>query len=497
MQQDDLALVREFAATQSETAFAALVERHIGLVHSAALRQTGDAHLAGDITQAVFIILARKAAALGRDTILPAWLYRATRFTAADALKQQRRRQAREQEAYMQSTLQSGGDAASPAESETAWQQLAPALDDAMACLAERDRAALVLRYFENRPWQEVAGLMQVTEDAAQKRVTRALEKLRGLFAKRGVTLTAALIAGAVSANSVQAAPVGLAKTISAVAMAKGAAASTSTLTLVKGALKIMAWTKMQTAVVAVGTVLLAAGTTSVVINKMESPSVPESLWELKLGNLEKVPPVLIIRPTRFSDSSAMMNGEKIIIHNSDFKGLLEVAYAITNAEGNGPQFFSRQRMVLPADAPQGGYDLMFTLPNHPMEKLQQAIRQKFGFTARREIRDTDALVLAVKDPVRLALHASLSGSKMNFKNGTNFLAYSKFPIAEEAQTLAGFFSKPVILQAGLSGNYDLTYKWEDVDRRKESVSNELAQAGLELVPTNMPIEMLVVEKSK
>jgi RNA polymerase sigma factor (sigma-70 family) len=222
MMPDDMTLVREFAATQSEPAFAALVERHVALVHSAALRQTSDVHLAEEITQAVFIVLARKASSLGEDTILPAWLYRATRYATADALKRQRRRQAREQEAYMQSALPTDDPGA-------AWQQLAPLLDDVMDQLSERDRAPLVLRYFENRPWREIAGLMRVNEDAAQKRVARALEKLRELFAKRGLTLTAALVAGAVSANSVPAAPAGLAAKISAAALA-GTAATTATI---------------------------------------------------------------------------------------------------------------------------------------------------------------------------------------------------------------------------------------------------------------------------
>src|SRR5437773_6473159 len=121
MKSDDMALVREFAASQSEPAFAALVQRHLGLVHSAALRQAGDAHLAEEIAQAVFIILARKARTLGPKTILSAWLYRTTRYAAADALKTRRRRAHREQEAYVQSILN---------ESETdTWRQLAPLLD--------------------------------------------------------------------------------------------------------------------------------------------------------------------------------------------------------------------------------------------------------------------------------------------------------------------------------------------------------------------------------
>jgi RNA polymerase sigma factor (sigma-70 family) len=221
MMSDDMTLVREFAANQSEPAFAAQVERHIGLVHSAALRQVGDAHLAEEITQAVFIILARKAASLGTKTILSAWLYRTTRYAAADALRARRRRQAREQEAHMQSILnQPDADA---------WAQLAPLLDDALAELGETDRTALVLRFFENKTAREIAGALRMEESAAQKRVARALEKLRALFVKRGVTLTATVIAGAVAANSVHAAPAGLAVTVNAAALA---AAGTGAFTL-------------------------------------------------------------------------------------------------------------------------------------------------------------------------------------------------------------------------------------------------------------------------
>ena len=245
-------LVREFAASQSEPAFAALVERHIGLVHSAALRQVGDVHLAEEITQAVFIILARKAASLGPKTILSAWLYRTTRYAAADALKARRRRQAREQEAHMQSTLnQPDADA---------WVQLAPLLDDALAELGETDRTALVLRFFENKTAREIAGALRMEEAAAQKRVARALEKLRAIFVKRGVTLTATVIAGAVAANSVQAAPVALVKTISAVAVAKGVAATTSTLTLVKGTIKMMTSTKTFTAAAILTSAIFSQG---------------------------------------------------------------------------------------------------------------------------------------------------------------------------------------------------------------------------------------------
>ena len=130
------------------------------------------------------------------------------------------------------------------------WPQIAPQLDVAMAGLGEKDRNAVVLRFFENKSLGEVGLALGASEAAAKMRVNRALEKLRKFFSKRGIILPAALIAGAVSANSVHAAPAGLAIAVTATA-AKGSAAAASTLTLVKGALKLMAWTKMKSAAVA------------------------------------------------------------------------------------------------------------------------------------------------------------------------------------------------------------------------------------------------------
>jgi RNA polymerase sigma factor (sigma-70 family) len=255
---DDLTLLREFARNNSQTAFAALVERHIHLVYSVALRQVRDPLLAEEITQAVFIILARKAGSLGDKIVLPAWLCRTARYAASEALRNQRRRQRREQEAYMQTVLDREGDAPLPGSQET-WSQIAPLLEHGLDKLGRNDHDALVLRFFQNKSFAEVGAALGATEDAAKMRVGRALEKLRQFFRQRGVDSTADAITSAIAANSIQVAPAGL--TASVTAAAKGAAASSSTLILVKGALKIMAWTKIKTTVAVGAVALLAAGT--------------------------------------------------------------------------------------------------------------------------------------------------------------------------------------------------------------------------------------------
>ena len=263
----DMDLVREFARHNSEAAFTELVRRHIALVYSVARRCTGNDSDAQDVTQAVFIILARKAAGLRERTLLPGWLYETTRFTAARLLRTNVRRQQREQEAYMQSTL-------NEADTADVWEKLSPHLEDAMSKLAERDRALLVLRFYQNKSGPEAAALLGLREAAVHKRTARALEKLRKIFIQRGIALSTTVIAGAVMAYAVQAAPTALAAKVSLLA-AKGAATTTPITALVKGTMKTMTWMKIKFPVAISAIVLVTGGLVTVALSGEKSKQVP------------------------------------------------------------------------------------------------------------------------------------------------------------------------------------------------------------------------------
>jgi len=323
MTTDDMGLVQEYAAHRSEDAFAALVSRHINLVYSVAMRQLRDAHLAEEVTQAAFIILARKAGLLGPNTILSAWLCRTAQY-AADALRTQRRRQCREQEIHMQSLLNQTESGSSP------WPDIAPLLDTAMARLGEKDHSAVVLRFFEGKDLKQVGAALGISENAAKTRVSRAVEKLRKFFVKRGITLSAAVIAGAVSANSVQAAPIGLAKSVT-VAAVKGTAVTSSTFTLIKTTLKIMTWTKIKTAAVVGALAIVAAGTATIAIHRTNPPTeavmpktapspfkfagyatpedaVQSTIWATSVGDMEKL--ARGVTPEQMERVNSQMSGK-------------------------------------------------------------------------------------------------------------------------------------------------------------------------------------------
>jgi RNA polymerase sigma factor (sigma-70 family) len=187
-----------------------------------------DAHLAEDVTQVAFVALAQNARDLTHRPVLSGWLHRTARNLATKVVRTEARRRAREREAAAMNELLS-------AEADTTWKHIAPQLDAALGELSEPDRDALLLRYFERKSASEMAQTLGISDEAAQKRVNRAVERLREFFAKRGVTVGASGLAIVISANAVQAAPVGLAVTISnAAALAGTTVAATTTATASK-----------------------------------------------------------------------------------------------------------------------------------------------------------------------------------------------------------------------------------------------------------------------
>jgi RNA polymerase sigma factor (sigma-70 family) len=222
--QTDSQLLRAYIEQRAEPAFAELVRRHVDFVYSAAQRMVCDSHLAEDVTQGVFVALAEQAVQLADRPVLSGWLHSTAQNIAAQTVRTDVRRRAREQEAVAMNELIAG-------ESEAKWEQIAPHLDAALGELGEADHDALLLRYFERKSAQEMAQTLGISDEAAQKRVSRAVERLREFFSTRNVTIGVGGLIILISANAVQSAQIGLVATISAFASLAGTAVHTSTVT--------------------------------------------------------------------------------------------------------------------------------------------------------------------------------------------------------------------------------------------------------------------------
>jgi RNA polymerase sigma factor (sigma-70 family) len=245
----DAKLLRQYAELGDEAAFTEIVSRHTDLVYSIALRHMDSREVACDVAQNVFTSLAQGAHTLWRkldaNSSLAGWLSRCTRNISLNFRRDEFRRLSRETQAMKH--LDPTPDAA------LHWDQLHSLLDQAMSELNDTDHEALVLRYFENHDLLTVGRALNVSDDTAQKRVSRALEKLRAHLAGRGLKTTTDVLSIVISANAVQAAPVGLVVKLATGAL--GAAALPNSVGM--AVTKTIAMTMMQKTLI--GTALVAA----------------------------------------------------------------------------------------------------------------------------------------------------------------------------------------------------------------------------------------------
>ena len=313
MSDTDLDLLQQFARDHSQAAFTTLVQRHVNLVYSAALRQVRSPQLAEEVAQSVFADLARVAATpsspFGRrdatsQTSLTPWLYTVTRRTAIDEIRKESRRQLREQIAVEMNNMNATAND---------WKQIEPLLDDAMAALDETDRSAILLRYFENKNLREVGEALGASEDAAQKRVSRAVERLRDFFSKRNVTIGAGGLVVLISANAVQAAPVGLAATISAAVLAGTAVHAATIIT----ATKTIAMTIIQK------TIITAALAAAVGTGIYEAHQAAQLRGQVQTLQLQQAPLAEQIRQLQSSSADATNRLADLIAENARLKSNL------------------------------------------------------------------------------------------------------------------------------------------------------------------------------
>lgn len=261
---DERELLRACRSNAPEAALGQIVQRHIDLVYAAALRQVRDPHLAEDVTQAVFLVLCRKPRAAQRSKSLAGWLLTVTRYTAVDAMRRQMRQQRHEKAAARAEVV----------ETAEFWPGIAPVLDEALSKLRTTDRDAIVLRFFQEQPLVEVGRSLGIGEEAARKRVSRALEKLQILLKKRGVKVALAALGTGIAANATQAAPSHLTSVVTAAVIGDGVSASSASAALAKGAIVLMAWGRAKVVFAAMGLFVICGSVLAVVMNvtKVETP---------------------------------------------------------------------------------------------------------------------------------------------------------------------------------------------------------------------------------
>jgi RNA polymerase sigma factor (sigma-70 family) len=335
----DWDLLREYLGSGSQEAFRVLVERHIGLVYAAARRRVGNAELAEDVTQAVFMILTAKAASIRQGTPLPPWLYNVTRYTCANAMKMEKRRQRHETQAAAERPTRVEETPGSNEENQI----LLPMLDAAIDRLGDRDRAAVLLRYFEGFSFEQVGASVGSSAHAAEVRVSRAVEKLRRFFVAKGAAAPLGEVTATLAARAADAAPPGLSRTVMAAATAHAATASVTALASCAAA----GSAKAVVALVGLVVALIASGAIVIVGFQSSPPEVPPP-------NAIFNAPVVTSRATKASDPGHQQPATVVyILGNVPRTGKFEIV---------GNRYATVRQMLTAAGCPANVDELLFLL---------------------------------------------------------------------------------------------------------------------------------------
>ena len=431
MMTDTRLLLDDFARHKSETAFREIVSRYLNLVYSSALRMVdGDEHRAKDVAQIVFADLARKAGELSPEVMLGGWLHRHTCFVAANTLRGERRRLARERKAVEMNLLQD--------DSDVDFSRLAPLLDETINQLEEADRTAILLRFFEQKDFRAVGESIDGSEDAARKRVNRALEKLRDLLAQRGIRTTAAALSVAITANAVQSAPAGLAVAISAAAFA-GASVTSST---VIAAAKTITMTALQKTVVA------AALTATVGAGIYEAKQARDARAEAQAIRQQQEPLAVEVARLRAEDNQlsnllAQANDQKQLSQAQydellKLRGQSSVKKSDAKVE-NDPAFQQAQVWLARVKKIREQFE---SHPDQKIPEMQFLKEEQWLNVARIADVDTDNAMRCALCNVRTAAIYDFGGKLSEALRA--YMAANQMQLPDTASQLAGYFQPPL-----------------------------------------------------
>jgi RNA polymerase sigma-70 factor, ECF subfamily len=505
----DRELIEAFVRDKSESAFRCLVERHARWMFAAAFRQLRDRQLAEDATQAAFIILLQKAHAMPSNTKFSTWLFSVLQLTVKNLQRSRQRRRFHEFRAAVRS-LEPAADPAAVSYG------VADHLDAAVSALRSSDRATILLRFYQNLSFDQIAQMLGISEAAARKRTHRAIHVLRRKLGAEvnpeSIALGAACGLDHFSAALIHTIATG------ALTAGTGAAIPATILNAMKGMTIVMATTKIKVIAALFIICFLALPIAIVTIsytasaepdstaNQSPAPTAkqtemlqPAELWEVEdissymVGRLR---PEVKILPTKFPHSSISLlvgfapGSNKYVGIRATAANMLAVAY-----------HWDQERILFVNGEPQDRYDFVTTMPKTGLDALQAELKSTLGLIAHSEMRTVDVLLLEVKNSNAPGLKPPTRGEDFYFgtDKGDAVIHWNNDSLSRVPEILEGYCKMPITDETGVTQHFSVDVKWKELgkddpnhDALKEALLNQL---GLELVPSRASIQMLVVDK--